>query len=171
MAHTRSLSSLMGKKLECKVSQCNLSHLAAVFPCFSVFVVTLYTYVLYEETVIGTVQGSTVIITAVNHFRQVEPSGVRHVSFHWSDSQTIIHGTFFVFALGGLTKTISTIKQHTHRHPIKPIGKALCVFISQLLPSPAGLTRRGTEAFEVSSHHTLCQMKCYHAWSLNGLCH
>ena len=47
------------------------------------------------------------------HPRQVEHSGVKHISLHWSDSQTIIHGRFFVFALGGLTKTISAIKQRT----------------------------------------------------------
>lgn len=70
-------------------------------------------YVLCEETVMGTVQGSTVIISIVNHFRQKECSGATHTSLHWSDFQTIIHGTSSVFALGGLTKTISTIKQHT----------------------------------------------------------
>lgn len=69
-------------------------------------------------------------------------------------------------------KTISTIKQHAPHTGIPSSQKEKpCVCMSRLLLSPAGLMQKCAEAFEVSSHHTLCLMKCYQAWSLNGLCH
>lgn len=38
--------------------------------------------VLCEETVMGTVQGSRVIISSVNYSRHTECPGAKHISFH-----------------------------------------------------------------------------------------